>query len=716
MLLRRYLPPLIVLLVGLTASLLAAWQLAGAAERRSLARFEGLAASARTAVANKMDMQLALLRGGAGLFSGSDEVSPDEFRRYVEGLGLGRHYPGILGIGFAEAGVTGRAISQGARSGAGLQSSIRFLEPMSPRNSAALGIDMLSEMTRRDAMLRAWNTGQPALTGIVRLVQETEPGKQPGVLLYLPLRDSDGAFRGWIYSPLRGADLFGSVVTKPEFEGVRVAVYDTQVAPSNRLFESEPEPDEARHRQVSAVEVAGRRLLVEVTTLPSFAQVSPVGLPLLVGLLGALITLLLATLAWQQQRTVSRIEEQVRQRTSELREANARLQAESRARTEAEEQLHQAQKREAVGQLTGGIAHDFNNMLAVVIGSLDFARHTDDPGKLRRLIEQALKGAGKAAELTQRLLAFSRRQTLLPAVVDPGKLVAEMSDLLDRTLGGAIRLETVLPPGSWQIFADPAQLESAILNLAVNARDAMPEGGTLTIETANCDLSEDYARARGVEPGPYALIAVSDTGAGMTPEVQARATEPFFTTKDVGHGTGLGLSQVFGFVKQSGGHLNLHSEPGNGTTIKIYLPRHRGEQPAISDRDSRSRELPRGDAKEVVLTVEDDEDVRLMSVEALRALGYTVIHASNGAKALRCLEANPGVRLVFTDIVMPEMGGEQLAAEVRDRFPHVRLLFTTGFRGNAAAQNGRLQDGREVIAKPFTVEQLARRVRGLLDA
>lgn len=736
--LRSNLSALLILLIGLVITGLTARQLEVTDAARSEARFNALVDRARNGVEATYDLQLALLRGTAGLFNARGEVTREEFRSYVERLRLPENYPGVLGIGFATYARTRQELNaKVARSGspAGVNivlwpagdrpsySAILYLEPLHRRNQAALGFDMLSEATRREAMERARVTQHSAMSGRVLLVQEIDKVKQPGFLIYAPLKVGgairEGSFSGWVYSPLRGNDLFGPLFSGTEFENVRVAIYDGTPRAENLLFANAAVAADDGQFTSRPLQLGGRTLTLQLASSPAFARSSPVRLWLVVLLAGIAISLLAAALAWQAARVVGRVQEQVRRRTAQLNRSNERLREEMAARNQAEEQLFQAQKMEAVGQLTGGIAHDFNNMLAVVIGSLDFARHTDDAAKLRRLIEQALKGAGKAAELTQRLLAFSRRQTLVPAVVDVNMLVAEMSELLRRTLGGAVRLQTVLADDLWRVLADAAQLESAILNLAVNARDAMPQGGQLTIETANCHLDERYVAAnRDVTPGPYVLVAVSDTGEGMTPEVRARVLEPFFTTKDVGKGTGLGLPQVFGFVKQSGGHLKIYSEPGRGTTVKIYLPRDTGaEDPAESmASDSSVQGLPSGRTDELILAAEDEEDVRLMSVEALRGLGYTVIHASNGREALRLLERYPGVRLVFTDLVMPEMDGVELAAAIRQQYPQLRMLFTTGYAREAMmTHDGRLKQEVELISKPFTIAELAGKVRQVLD-
>jgi len=401
---------------------------------------------------------------------------------------------------------------------------------------------------------------------------------------------------------------------------------------------------------------------------------------------------------------------------AELLASNNALRRESATREAVESQVRQMQKMEAVGQLTGGIAHDFNNMLAVVMSAMNMierklARGETDIGKF---VEAALDSTKRAASLTARLLSFSRQQPLSPQVVDANRVVAGMSELLRRTLGEAIAVETVLAGGLWRTYADAGQLENAILNLAVNGRDAMPGGGSLTLETANVSLDDGYAAAHlEVVAGQYVMIAVTDTGEGMTPDVAARAFEPFYTTKPVDKGTGLGLSQVFGFVKQSGGHVKIYSEPGEGTTVKIYLRRYIGNEqetpaPTVAVQSDRQ-------PTETVLVVEDDPRVRATTVDALGELGYRVVEASGGAEALAKLDQHPEVSLLFTDIVMPVMNGRKLAEEAQGRRPDLKVLFTTGFTRNAVVHNGVLDAGVNFLAKPFTLDQLAAKLREVLD-
>jgi signal transduction histidine kinase/ActR/RegA family two-component response regulator len=408
----------------------------------------------------------------------------------------------------------------------------------------------------------------------------------------------------------------------------------------------------------------------------------------------------------------------IEQARDEARLAANTAQGEIAAREQAESQLRQLYKMESIGQLTGGIAHDFNNMLAIVIGSLDLAerRIRSDPDRAMQSIEHAREGAQRAATLTARLLAFSRQQPLAPVPLDANRLVSGMSELLHRSLGEHIAVETVLAGGLWNTFADPGQLENALLNLAVNARDAMPEGGRLTIETGNGHLDEVYAASRQeVAAGQYVVVCVTDTGTGMTADVTERAFDPFFTTKDVGKGTGLGLSQVFGFVKQSGGHVAIYSEMGEGTTIKLYLPRYIGPAPAKPAEALAAEALPQGKAEEVILVVEDEQRVRHFAIDALRELGYSTISAANGEEGLEVIRQKPHLSLLLTDIVMPQMNGRKLADAALEIIPGLPVLYTTGYTRNAVVHNGMLDPGVSLLAKPFTIAQLALKVRAVID-
>ncbi|MBV8888226.1 MAG: GAF domain-containing protein [Alphaproteobacteria bacterium] len=411
-----------------------------------------------------------------------------------------------------------------------------------------------------------------------------------------------------------------------------------------------------------------------------------------------------------------RIAEQELQRINETLEE--RVMQEVERRQQVEEALRQAQKMEAIGQLTGGVAHDFNNLLTVIMGNIETLqrRLPADPG-LQRMIAAALAGASRAAQLTQRLLVFARRQPLAPEVVSPNRLVSGMSDLLRRTLGEAVAIETVLAGGLWTTFVDSNQLENALINLAVNARDAMPNGGKLTVETANCHLDEAYCAVYpDLRPGQYVGIFVTDTGIGMPPEIIEKAFEPFFTTKGTGQGTGLGLSQVYGFLKESGGHVKVYSEPGQGTSVKLYFPRHWGAVAAAEARPE-PNPLPQGREGETVLIVEDDPDVRSYTVEIVTDLGYGVFSAANGAMALELLEAHPELKLLFTDVGLPGgMNGRQLADAALRRRPRLKVLFTTGYARNAIVHHGRLDPGVEVIFKPFTYSDLAAKLRRVFDS
>lgn len=407
-------------------------------------------------------------------------------------------------------------------------------------------------------------------------------------------------------------------------------------------------------------------------------------------------------------------------RLQELNEQlESRVLAEVAERTRVEDALRQSQKMEAVGQLTGGIAHDFNNMLAAVVGPLDLlaSRLKDHPDpRVARYVDMAIDGANRAAQLTQRLLAFSRQQPLQPVPVDANRLLAGMLDLLTHSLGSSVRLDTRLEDAVWCTHVDANQMENVILNLAVNARDAMPGGGRLTIATRNCRLEADEAAVlHGVPPGEYVLVSVSDDGCGMSPEVMAKAFDPFYTTKKVGKGTGLGLSQVYGFARQSAGHVRMVSEVGRGTVVKLYLPRLVGGVEAVAPPAPGGVALPRG-RQECVLVVDDEPAVRQFSTDALTELGYRVLAADGAATALQLLDAHPEIVLLFTDVVMPEVNGRQLADAALKRRPDLKVLFTTGNSRNTLVQDGVLAPGVQLIGKPFTVDALAVRVGAVLGA
>jgi signal transduction histidine kinase/CheY-like chemotaxis protein len=383
-------------------------------------------------------------------------------------------------------------------------------------------------------------------------------------------------------------------------------------------------------------------------------------------------------------------------------------------RLRSEAALRQSQKMESIGQLTGGVAHDFNNLLQVIIGNLEFLSQAvkDDPDMLARA-KTALLGAQRGSRLTRHLLAFARRQPLNPVPVNPGRLIQGMTDLLHSTLGEQIQIEAVIAGGLWNTLVDPTQVENVILNLAINARDAMPGGGKLTIEVGNAFLDDAYAAEyTDVTAGQYVMMAVTDTGVGMSPDVAARAFEPFFTTKQEGEGTGLGLSMVWGLVKQSGGHIKIYSELGQGTTIKLYLPRERrAEQVAEAPLD---HSIVGGNER--ILVVEDDVSVRQTAVDMLRQLGYQVSTAESGKQAMAVLQNGARFDLLFTDVVMPGyIGSRELAREAQALLPGIRVLYTSGYTENAVIHHGRLDPGVHLLSKPYGIEELARKVRLVLS-
>lgn len=413
-----------------------------------------------------------------------------------------------------------------------------------------------------------------------------------------------------------------------------------------------------------------------------------------------------------------------RHAVSDLIARTRELEEESLRRQEAEDSLHQVQKMEAVGQLSGGIAHDFNNLLTIIMGNLDTIKRRVANGpkelaaKLEKPVDAALYGAKSAAQLTQRLLAFSRRQALEPDRVDMNRLVTNMVELLKRSLGEQISVETVLGAGLWPAFIDPNQLENALLNLALNARAAMPEGGCLTIETANTYLDEAYSRRFGdIEPGQYVVLCVTDTGTGIPANIIDHVFEPFFSTKSAGEGSGLGLSMVHGFVKQSGGHIRIYSEEDDGTTVKLYLPRMTSaeERTAAPAAKEDTTPVPRAEPKETILLVEDNPGVRDYAKGVLQSLGYHVIEAVSAEDALELVGYDAEIDLMFTDVVLPGATGRDLAEAMRRNYPSLPVLYTTGYTRNAIVHQGRLDADVQLLNKPYTEQDLARKVREMLD-
>ncbi len=399
----------------------------------------------------------------------------------------------------------------------------------------------------------------------------------------------------------------------------------------------------------------------------------------------------------------STLEQQVEERTAEL--------------MAAEEALRHSHKMEAVGQLTGGLAHDFNNILAGISGSLEMMNTRLAQGRvgdLARYINGAVGATKRAAALTQRLLAFSRRQTLDPKTLNINSLIDGMLDLVTRSVGPGIHVETIGAAGLWTTYVDAGQLENALLNLCINARDAMPAGGKLTIETCNRWMDDKSARLRGLEPGQYVSLSISDTGTGMSQDVIDRAFDPFYTTKPMGQGTGLGLSMVYGFAGQSGGAVRIYSEVGQGTTICLYLPRHMGDVEITEEPHEAASDAPRADGGETILVVDDEPLVRMLAVEELQDLGYSVIEAEDGASALKILNSALDISLLITDVGLPGgMNGRQLADAARVKRPELEVLFITGYAENAVLNHGHLDHGMHVMTKPFQLDVFAQRVKAL---
>ncbi|MFH6787146.1 MULTISPECIES: CHASE domain-containing protein [Methylobacterium] len=693
----------------------------------------------------------ALLRGGAGLFAAhADTVTLAQFRAYVQRIEFQTLYPGFLGIGFTPAvpasererfaeraqtlGVPGFRVRPPSDNP--LLSPVLFAEPPNARNQAAIGYDVMSDPVRRDMVERARDTGLPAASARIQLVQEIDANKQAGFLVAMPVyaggtvpaevEERRRRYLGFVFGAFRADDLFNSIVAAEAEEDAAFAIYDGAPGPATLLHRSARDPAAVAGRltREATIELGGRTWTVafEQRLSPRRASALPE-----IGLVcggGLLATALLGFAAFRQRRTQDEIrrlnaslEARVEDRTRDLRDAAESLRQAGEERARMEEVLRQSQKMEAVGQLTGGLAHDFNNLLAGISGSLELIETRIGQGRSKDVAKYiaAAQGASKrAAALTHRLLAFSRRQTLAPKAVDVNRLVDGMLDLIQRTVGPGIDVRHAGADDLWPALVDPSQLENALLNLCINARDAMPDGGRVVIETGNRWIDRRQAEALDMPEGQYLSLCVTDTGTGMPPEVVARAFDPFFTTKPLGAGTGLGLSMIYGFAKQSGGQVRITSEVGAGTMVCLYLPRHRGE--AEDDGlDPEKRPMAQAEAGETVLIVDDEPTVRMLVTDVLSDLGYTAIEAADGAGGLRVLQSDARIDLLVTDVGLPGgMNGRQLADAARVARPDLKVLFITGFAETALVTDGRLEPGMAVLTKPFAVEALAARIRAMI--
>ena len=693
----------------------------------------------------------ALLRGGAGLFAAhGDAVTLAEFRAYVDRIEFQSLYPGFLGIGFTPTLPAAERERFAARAEAlgvpsfrvhpstdnPLISPVLFAEPPNPRNQAAIGYDVMSDPVRRDMVERARDSGQPAASARIQLVQEIDANKQAGFLVAMPVYAGGGVpsdlaerrrrFLGFVFGAFRANDLFNSIVAARAEEDAAFAIYDGAPDEATLLHRSARATDAVAGRltREATLKLGGRTWTVRFEQRLSPRRASALSEVWLIGGGGLLATALLGFAAFRQRRTQDEIrrlnaslEARVQDRTRDLREAADRLRQAGEERARMEEVLRQSQKMEAVGQLTGGLAHDFNNLLAAISGSLELIEARIGQGRSKDVAKYiaAAQGASKrAAALTHRLLAFSRRQTLAPRAVDVNRLVDGMLDLVQRTVGPGIDVRHAGADDLWPALVDPSQLENSLLNLCINARDAMPDGGRIVIETQNRWIDRRRAEAQDMPEGQYLSLCVSDTGAGMPPEVVARAFDPFFTTKPMGEGTGLGLSMIYGFAKQSGGQVRIASGVGSGTTVCLYLPRHRGEADGDGSVPER-RPMAPAVAGETVLIVDDEPTVRMLVSDVLSELGYTAVEATDGAGGLRVLQSDARVDLLVTDVGLPGgMNGRQLADAARASRPGLKVLFITGFAEIALFDNDRIEPGMAVLTKPFAVDVLAARIREMI--
>ena len=710
--------PGLVLGLALLATYGSWYLLDGSVKDRAALRFEQEVDSTVGAILDRLKAYNVIMRGATGLFLASERVNEDEFRRYFNRLRLQDTYPGIQSLGYGQYLKAGEREAYLARMRAQGRLDFRirpegerdeylvatYVEPLSADNRVALGFDGLSDPVSADAIHRARDTGRAAISGLLTLLQDSSDVESPGVLMFVPVYKSGtdpgtvegrrAGLRGMVYGAFRMADLMQGIMPDgPQM--VSFAVYDglaAMASPETLLFDGRPANTRAARTAERGIQFGGRNWTVAFAGLPNPEDLTPPE-PMIAASAGVAISIVLYLI------TVLMMHIQV-----ERRRAAEKLLA-------AEKQLRQAQKMEAIGQLAGGVAHDFNNLLQVILGNTELlADQLAAQPRLQRLATLTQRAAERGAELTSRLLAFARRQALNPQATDVNRLVRNMEPLLNRALGELIEIRMVKDPGLRLALVDAAQLESAILNLCINARDAMPQGGRLTIETANVMIAGQGQEPQlDLEAGAYVRIAIADQGGGMDPTTMSQAFEPFFTTKEVGKGSGLGLSMVFGFAKQSHGHVKLESEVGRGTTVSLYLPQASQSHELSQEDDGES---DGGGQGERILLVEDNEDVRNNVREMLLDLGYHVTCAGTGAEALDLLKAHARFDLLFTDLLMPgQLGGRQLAEEARAISPQLHVLLTTGYSDDTATTSG---TDFPLLKKPYHRAELAALLRKVL--
>jgi signal transduction histidine kinase len=723
--------PYLVLGVSLLVTLAATWYVADTVHTAERLGFESLLQQTRAEIEERMEIYVAFLRATRSLFGAAELVTSQDFRAFVNPAELQGTYPGIQGVGVGrrifgkdkDALVAAmrkeipdfRVWPEGQRDE---YEPVVYLEPQDSRNRIAIGYDMFSEPVRRGAMERARDTGLPASTGRITLVYDTGSSNQAGFIIYVSryrrgmptetVGDRRAALEGFVYASFRADDLLHAIFAGEKRPGVRYEVFaGPEPKPEALLHRSDPDGPDAGTAGIkgrTSFEVAGSTWTLSMTAVRGFdAGSGPnrVALFLVTGLIvsGALFAV---------TRSEVNARAAAEQAATDLRRAATQ-------QRRLEEQLIQSQKMEGIGRLAGGVAHDFNNLLTAILGYAELMESQIEDEGLRSELREIRLAGERAAALTRQLLAFSRRQVLQPRTLDLNTVVSDVEKMLARLIGEDVTLVTRLEPALGSVKADPGQLEQVIMNLAVNARDAMPEGGTLTFETANAVLDVDFVAVHpGAHPGAHIVLTVTDTGTGMTDEVRSHAFEPFFTTKEKGKGTGLGLATAYGIVKQSGGYITVDSEAGRGTTLRIYLPRVEGTA-VVSGRTTSSSLSPVG--TETILLVEDEAGVRRLSLTVLETQGYVVLQAASGDMALQVARSETGpIHLVVTDIVMPGMSGRELWDRLRVLRPDSRVLFMSGYTDDAIARHGVLEPGIAFLQKPFTPFSLAQKVREVLDA